>query len=377
MPSPGAQGRIRKQARRTLRTILDGAYPVEPAPNAVFERGDFVELAALAIGRRTSLHDASTALRVAGNQRLPHSDTFHRHLHAYRDAASPVLEAFQTTLDAMLSVAHALKWMGPSEVAIDRHNEDYWGAKEPWVMGQKRDHGTNWCHAYLTAKRMDAPGVTLDLQPVYPFRGRTVALKELLENTKRRQDVTTYYLDREFFNFEDLLLLQATGSDFVIPVPSNRIPAGSIDQAWREKKCLGARYVATRAHTLTRDDRTVNLVLVYHWQPDESEPSGYHQFVYATPKGGTLERLDAWAGRYRKRWNIETGYRLSEEVRLRSTTTVYPNRLILSCLAFLFDAYWRLVRYAQGLREPDAPALTGRAFRHWFTTEVPLVEDAA
>jgi hypothetical protein len=376
MPDPGAQHRLRKQARRTLRTILDGAYPVELAPNADYDRGDFVELATLAIGRGTSLHDASQALRVEGNERLPHSDTFHRHLHAYRDGAAPILQGFETTLDQILDVARDLGWLKPSEVSIDRHNEDYWGEKEAWVMGQKRDHGTNWCHAYLTSKRMDAPGVTLDLQPVYPFRTRTQALKVLLENTERRQTVTTYYLDREFFNFEDLLLLQATGKDFVIPVPADRIPAGSIDQTWRDKKSVGTRYVATRSHTITRDDRIVNLVLVYHWQPDPTDESGYHQFVYATPRGGTLEQLDAWAARYRKRWDVETGYRLSEEVRLRTTTTVYANRLLLSCLAFLFDAYWRLIRYARGLREPEAAVLTGRAFRHWFTQEIPQPESA-
>lgn len=369
MPDPGAQRRKRKQARRTLRNLLDPFYPVQLAANAEYARADFVELAALAIGRGTSLHDASMALRSEGNERLPHADTFHRHLHAYRADSTPILQGFNAALDGILGVARDLGWLGPSEVAIDRHNEDYWGEREPWVMGQKRDHGTNWCHAYLTSKRMQAPGVPLDLQPVYPLRGRTAALQELLEHTRRRQEVTTYYLDREFHNFEDLFLLQATGSDFVIPVPSDRIPEGSVEAAWREKKSLGARFVATRAHTLTRGDRTVNLILVYHWQPDESEPSGYHQFVYATPKGGTLEQLDAWAGQYRKRWDIETGYRLSEEVRLRTTTTVYANRLLLSCLAFLFDAYWRLVRYAQGLREPEAPDLTQRAFRHWFTQE--------
>lgn len=63
--------------------------------------------------------------------------------------------------------------------------------------------------------------------------------------------------------------------------------------------------------------------------------------------------------------------RHNEEVRLRTTTTVYANRLHLSCLAFLFDAYWRLVRWARGLREPDAPALTGRAFRSSFDQDIP------
>lgn len=114
MQSPGAHKRLRKQTRTTLRTLLDGAYPVDVALNADCERGDFVQLATRAIGRGTSLHDAGHALRVAGDRRLRHADTDHRHLHHYREATGPILQGYEATVDDVLTVAVPCKRWPPA-----------------------------------------------------------------------------------------------------------------------------------------------------------------------------------------------------------------------------------------------------------------------
>lgn len=43
---------------------------------------------------------------------------------------------------------------------------------------------------------------------------------------------------------------------------------------------------------------------------------------------------------------------------LHTTTIAYPNRFLLSFLAFLFDAGWPIVRHARSLRKPEATRFT-------------------
>jgi len=371
MQAQDTHARRIKQARRTLRNLIRPAYPYDPPANARFETADYVELAALAMGRRTSISDASITMRDRGNTRLPHADTFHEHPHALDEDPRAVLDAFNTALDGIIDAVRPAGWLPAGPVAIDGHCEPYHGDHHnDWVVGNKGTRGTNWAHKYLTSQRIQEPKIQLGLEPVTPKRGRSSALASLVLSTMLRMEVTLWLLDREFYNRMDLRTLMATGRDFAIPVPRDRRPRQQEDAAWRAKSRVGARYVSIMPHDAGDADGSIPVFHVYQWRPDEKEPSGWRLFVYATPHKPTLETADARADEYRTRWTIETGYRLTEEVRLRTTTTHYPNRLLLSCLALLLDAYWRLVAYAKSLRDPQADTITSRQLRGWIAHAV-------
>lgn len=344
-----------RQAQRTIRTLLRDSYPLKERKNRTYDRASFVELASIAAARRQSVHHVSQSV-----SRLPDSDTFHQHLHAYK--ADEVLEAFQRTLDQIVGIAGGFGWLRPCDVALDRHDEANYGKDHTFTVGCKNRRGTNHAHAYLTSQRLAEPRLSLDLERLHPFRSQHEALSDLLEHTEKRQPVTTYYADKAFYNRRDLALLVATGKNFVVAVPQSKHIQRLEKEVIRTRVPVHfGRFVATTRHRVGGDDGP-EVVLVFHWEPDPTKKTGEHLFVYATRNEASPEQLHAWAEQYRSRWGIETGYRIQDRLRIRTSTTAYPNRLYLSCLAVLLDCAWRLVRHARTRRDPTRPVLTLNQF---------------
>ena len=361
MPRPVNPPGQARQTRRTIRNLLAASYAWPEPPNRTYDRGDFVELAALAMGRGHSLAMASHV-----HPRLPDSDTFHRHLHGA--TADRIFAAFQVSLNGLLDAAGALGWLGPSIVAIYRHNEPVYGKRQPYMVAMKKKAGTTWGHAYLTSQRVGEPRLTLDVQRLHALRDQHAALADLLVNTGQRQHVSAYLLDKGFYNQMDLALLLATKTWFVVPVPlTKRVHAWADELRRTRTRVAYGRFVATRRHRVGDAQSGSEVVQVFVWEPDPDEPLGEALFVYACPQGRPLDELYEWSRTYRKRWGIETGYRTLEDVRLRTTTHVYANRLYLSLVAVLLDVAWRLVRHGQRRRE--APVLTLPRFRLLLASE--------
>lgn len=339
-----------------IRTMVRDSYPMVERPNQNYDRADFVELASMAAARRQSLHHTSQRLH-----RLPDSDTFHGHLHAYKSA--DVFDAFQTTLDRMLDVARSLDWLQPCDVAIDRHDEAYYGKDASFTVGCQNRRGTNHAHAYLTSQRLAEPRLPLDLERLHPLRSQHDALRDTLERTEKRQPVATYYLDKAFHNRRDLELLLSTGKDFVVAVPQTKLVKRLEKELIRTRTAVHfGRFVATTRHRVGDPVHGPEVVLVFHWEPDPRKKTGESWFVYACPREAPPEELHRRAEAYRTRWGIETEYRILDQLRTRTSTTAYPNRLYLSCLAVLLDCAWRLVRHARTRRDPGRPVLTLNTF---------------
>jgi putative transposase len=356
------------QLRRTLRTTLDGFAHASTAPNAVYTPGDMIELVSVATGRRESLHHAGRTYA-----RLPSSDAFHAPLHEVDP--DDLFDTFQATLDDQLDVARALGYLNQAcVVGIDRHDEAWYGKEGPWLVSTNRCEGTRLAHGYLTTQRLDDPMLTLGLERLSPFRGQHAALKDLLEATLARQSVDLFLADKGFYTIQDLQLLVETGCDFVVPVPANQVP-DELNAACRAERehVAGQRFIASGLHTLDTRNGRVTVTLVFLWEPaadarDRME-GREDLFVYACQPGNveaSPEQLLAWGTGYRARWGIETGYRVLEHNRLRSTTEYRSNQVFLSYVAVLLVNLWRLVRHARMLRCPGEKLLTFPVFREWL-----------
>jgi len=337
----------RKQVGRTIRTLLRDTFPMKERPNRTYDRSDFVELVALATGRDQSLTLAS---RI--HPRMPDSDTFHLHL----KAATPtdVFTTFQTRLDELLTLARILGWLDEAvDVAIDRHNEPTYGEEQPYMVGMERKAGTNKAHAYLTSQRLGEPRLTLDLQLLSALRDQHHALKDLLRQTLRRNpNLRTLLLDKGFYTIADLALLLETGKDFIVPIPKTKHTHKIETDLYRTRERVGVtgRFIAWRRYRMGERGTGPEIIQVIRWEPDPEEPTGERWFAYTCRRETTVEEFDAWATRYRTRWGIETGYRTLEQLRRRTTSHQYSNRLYLTLIAALLDVAWRLVRHARRRR---------------------------
>lgn len=242
-------------------------------------------------------------------------------------------------------------------------------------MSTNRCDGTRLSHGYLTTQRLDDPMLTLGLERLSPpLRGQHAALADLLDATLARQSVDLFLLDKGFCTVQDLALLVDRGRDFVVPVPANQVPS-DLENACRAQRVhvAGQRFVASGKHTLEGKQGTVTVTMVFVWEPAQDPRDRMNGredvFVYAcapeASKAGP-EQLLAWGKGYRQRWGLETGYRVLEHNRLRSTTEYRPNQVFSSYVAVLLVNLWRIVRYARALRCPESRPLSFPVFREWL-----------
>jgi hypothetical protein len=217
-------------------------------------------------------------------------------------------------------------------VGINRHDEPWYGQQGPWLVSTNPCEGTTLAQGSLTTQRLDDPMLTLGLERLSPFTGQHAALEDRLQATLDRQPVALCLLEKGFSTVEDLQLLQGTGRDFVVPVPANQGPK-AIDHACpAEREPVGAnRFVACAEHTLEGKQGSVLITMAFVWEPaaDPRERMDGKEdlFVYACAREADAEQLLAWGKGYRQRWGIETGYRVLEHNRLRSTTQYRSNQV--------------------------------------------------
>lgn len=324
-----------------------------------------LETVMLATGRRSSVTDASE------HHPLLHPDTIFDHLRAFTH------EAVETSVRAMNTrVLQAAKQRGKlpaqGKVGIDLHVDPEYTAKHTGSIGYKDLPGTDYGMAYLSADLLEDPRFTLSFKPVHQLTNREDALRFVVEEALRWIDATLFLLDRGFQAAYAFRLFTQAGKRFVIPMISNPRLQALEREAWRLKQAIPNTPYAWH---LVRDydigpskgeKAVVNVVIFY--EPDPKEPGKLKPFIFATNVGEvTAAQAMDWAEHYRQRWGIETGYRIKDTLRLRTTSDHYPTRLLLQL--FTIPAYnlWILCRalWTGKAWMDERPMKQGYLIRHY------------
>jgi len=149
------------------------------------------------------------------------------------------------------------------------------------------------------------------------------------------------FLDRGFFNIESIRALMDLDVPFIIPAMKNKKISRAVEEAHLKGRyipCTDNRVFITD-YTMGRGAQsiTVKLVVVL-----ESRGKEWKEFAYVTNMDVTLGNALLLAESYRKRWVIETGYRVKEEVRGKACSRSYAVRLLLQLISVLLYNLWRL-----------------------------------
>ena len=232
----------------------------------------------------------------------------------------------------------------PQDFAIDFHNEGYYGDKNAkGVRGIQPKNGTSWGHVYFTLDWLGCPTHTLDIVNI---TGLDKDYAALLEGVVRRirtmgLQVRAILADREFFNRSAISKFYELGVDFIM--------AAKMDK--RIKKLL-ARH--------TRENGRESAIFEYRFKAEGSPefylvaipnpefdprkragPGNKDFLLFATSIAfGSTEEFVKWVPRsYRARWNIETGYRVKKEFKIRTCSRSYVVRVlffVIQCITHNF-----------------------------------------
>lgn len=341
----------------SLQRAFACSWPVERSRNQVIAPRDLVAPVLAATARGTSVSLACEAVSEYD------SDTIHHHLRKLSPADS--LAYLQSVNQALLVDArnHSLL-QGPQVVAIDTHKDPDWTHDHKDCIRSRGHRGTSFVLDYLSVETLDGPRLTLSFAPVTNRQRLRDQYERVIDAALRESLVGMLLGDRGFYSKPLILILQDRHVPYVIAAPRNSVIKRRIRNAKARAKriptthCL---YAETKVTFQSRGEAcTTNVVLF--WRPDK-RTGNLVCFPFATSESGlTPQRAYDLAYLYLKRWNIETGYRIKNKLRVRTCSPHPGVRRFLQYFAIIAHNLWTLVRWTKRHREPEK-SLTLRAFQ--------------
>ena len=337
MREPTPAQSIRLTDQQTLHATMTVAQRHIPltANGYRCQTSDLWRLLLAAAARHTTLEAACADLTGT-----PDANTVRGYLTEQLSPASiPELE--QQWNDLLPSLAPDWLRHRPQEIAVDFHDEPYYGreqADDPdnWVCRGEARAGTTRFYRCATAYLMlHDVRLTLAVVFVKPKMDKVAILKRLLSAVQAAQiRIKCLYADKGFCCIEVLRYLSDRRIPAIIALPIRGKQAGS------RALCRGPKSYRTN-YTLQRAEHgklNVPVAVVRTYQRRRSGRRQLRWLLYVVlGVGGPLVRVRR---RYRRRFGIESGYRLMEQVRARTTSPNPALRFLLMGVALLIVNMW-------------------------------------
>jgi hypothetical protein len=251
-------------------------------------------------------------------------------------------------------------WSQPLEVALDLHDECYYGVYDQedsacWVHKAQQRKGTRHFYrcATLAIVRKQVR-LTLAVVFVHPADALVEVVKQLINYLRKcGLQIGCLYADKGFCSVAVLdYLIQQTRLAAIIAVPRKGAKQGV------KSLCRGRRSYFT-PYTFRRGKHacTVALAFVRTYKKHKHHARQATWLVYALIR--VQDTLKHIRQRYRARFGIDTGYRLMEQVRARTCSQNPALRFFLMGLALILVNVWVSLRCALGWLPEGAPGRTG------------------
>ena len=270
----------------------------------------FTVLLHAATSVNNSLESASKDLKLKSSlSKIPSADTIFNYINC--NSIEYILSSFRGINRDLFKTMNIEDKV--HDIAIDFHNIPFYGNENtPWVAGIKPKNGTSWGYSYCTLDIIGDVKLTLDVIAINGFNKNYFDLITFLfERLEKMQiKVGTVYLDKEFCNDDTISALTKLNVNFVIAAKHNSRITGILDTFKKEN---GPMSTVFKYH-FNKKGTEFNLVATH------DEEKGY--ILFATNKD--VESIEKFERKipeeYRKRWNIESGYRVKNTFKIRTCT---------------------------------------------------------
>jgi hypothetical protein len=250
-------------------------------------------------------------------------------------------------------------------VAFDLTEKGYFGKKDEFTSFTKGRSPAKLCHSYLTIQ-MVCPGMRLilDVEPVYT-EGKSLdqLMGKLLRRVKTKTGlkIATIYLDRGFYQTEILKYLRHNFSGTVLMPVTRTDRVKKAIRKWYDQH----GYTAGEMELFMGDKRKPQKYILIFAPRSEEERARWREkkkmdpedlevihndFLYfclqESPKQllkegyGYDEIFSILSCEYRRRWGIETGYRVYKDIWGKTTSQSYSLRYWLMWNAVLVYNLW-------------------------------------
>jgi len=222
-------------------------------------------------------------------------------------------------------------------VIIDTHEQETYSKekrKSKAIRGGKHKNGTNFFFKYMTMQVMIKDKIiTLGIRFHSREEHQRKLVDELIQYAKKFVKIDVVLLDRGFRDASLLNNLEYRDAPVLMPCVKDDKAQKCFDEL------LKGNYKTTRYVIINKKKEAANVTLLMIRLPNGKEVG-----FYTTLRGTWLHSAKYYIDIYKKRWNIETGYRLQNMFLPKTTSIEKVVRFFYFCYAVAMHNLWLTIR---------------------------------
>ncbi|MFQ5815774.1 MAG: transposase [Candidatus Hydrothermarchaeaceae archaeon] len=218
-------------------------------------------------------------------------------------------------------------------LAIDITHQPYYGEKpNGWVHAYKPVDGSTGCYKFMVASIVSCSRRFILLALPVPAVSKPMAVyvERLLDYVQPLLPIERVLLDRGFYSFKVIDMLQSRGLKYIVLVPKKKEYAEILE-----------RGDGVYHYRSSFPDGKTKKEIGFHF----AVARGYQKHDWLLATNMRLKEPTCYVHVYKKRWGIETAFRVQDEVEIKSKSKDMRIRYFL----FLFEALvYDLWQYFKG-----------------------------
>ncbi len=244
--------------------------------------------------------------------------------------------------EALASQLPSWLWDHPQQIACDLHEEPYYGrydveAPDNWVRGDEARDGTSHFYCCATAYIIHrGVRMTLAVEFVNPHEALSCVLEHLLSRVKELGiPYKSLFLDKGFCSIPIMTSLLSQGLPVLMAAPVKGKKGGT--RALCQGR--GSYFTQYTFHSPIHGQLTVPVAVVRTFAKRRHGPLRAQWLVYVVLNLPALP-IRAVRKTYRRRFGIESSYRMMEKNRPRTTSLNAALRFLFMGLALILLNIW-------------------------------------
>ena len=248
-------------------------------------------------------------------------------------------------------------------IAIDCHDVPrYLRLKRDWkprkkkcddidkIVHSKKQCGTYNFHRIISADIVDDRKFTIGFEPSFNDYDQGRLSVSLIKHVKKMVDIKAVLMDRGFFRAVTVNILQEHSIPFVIRVIRTKRISRLLEEFRRNRRAWCTYDYEINKTSHGKNDRRgtrvkTTIVIVDNAVAERLPPEKYDEndryFIFITNLPiDARETAFQLARDFRKRWGIETGYKLKKQFRGKTCSLSYAVRLFMILLSFVLYNLW-------------------------------------
>ena len=259
----------------------------------------------------------------------PDSDSvFKRIEHATLDL---IKKAFELHIRKLFHQTGDFFKRGKVILAFDEAYEEYFGRmKNVWIWGYKPKKGSTGCFKFLVLSIVkNNRRYVLGAVPVYIGYNKEQTVMEMLKFAEQFVKIKAVLFDKGFYSAKVVRELEDKKIGYVILVPKNKKTRKYLEQKGNTFEHIMETRDMHNKYELKLKIKIARNVYEYDWMLLTN--LGYRN---------TIQLVDL----YRKRWNIENIFKITDKIRLRTNSTDIVVKTLLFVIALVIYNLWQWFR---------------------------------